>query len=342
MLVDEHAPASQRYKLYGELKAGPDDHKHSKALAVSADGIHWDVSKFAGSSAELDRHGTHNNLVFDPKTQRYAGFGRPSNSPFRIEGVSQSLTADFLGKWEASKACGLEVNETKEAQPDALVVMSEQHAGIWLGYANMLHVTEPTAAISRGTTEVELCWSHDLLHWHYVRHGTPFIKRGPQGSYDCCEIFGAKQQPVIEGDTMKIFYAGGNGPFMGSRAAGFSVATLQRDWWFGYTPTQGATSAKVVTTQVQVGSAGTLLVSADARKGAVTVGVVTSPAVSKLSAAECVPLRGNLTDGVVSWEKTSVEGPPLAGLVGKNVSLEFVLQPGAVLFAFNMPDLPAV
>jgi hypothetical protein len=58
VLVDEHAPAAQRYKLFGELKAGPGDKKHSKALAVSADGIHWDVSHFAGSSAALDRHGT--------------------------------------------------------------------------------------------------------------------------------------------------------------------------------------------------------------------------------------------------------------------------------------------
>jgi hypothetical protein len=218
--------------------------------------------------------------------------------------------------------------------------MTEPYAGIWLGYANMLHVDKPTAATSLGTTEVELCWSADLIHWQYVQHGTPFIKRGPQGSFDCCEIFGAKQQPVIEGDTMRIFYTGGNGPFMGSRAAGFSVATLQRDWWFGYTPLHGAAVAKVITTEVQVGSAGTLLVSADARKGSVTVGVVSSSVTSKLSAVNCVPLRGNLTEGAVAWKVSpSTAEPPLAEFVGKNVSLEFVLQPGTVLFAFDLPDL---
>ena len=65
VLVDEHAPAAQRYKLFGELKAGPGDKKHSKALAMSADGIHWDVRKFAGVSAALDRHGTVSVHIID-------------------------------------------------------------------------------------------------------------------------------------------------------------------------------------------------------------------------------------------------------------------------------------
>jgi len=76
--------------------------------------------------------------------------------------------------------------------------MTEPYAGVWLGFANMLSVTTPTAASSAGTTEVELAYSTDLLHWQYVSPGTPFIPRGTPGSFDCCEIFGAKQQPVRE------------------------------------------------------------------------------------------------------------------------------------------------
>ena len=113
VLVDEHArDPAQRFKLFGELNA-PGGHKHSRALAVSADGLHWDVSNFTGSSAALDRHGTHNNAVFDPVSQRYYGFGRPSNSPFRTEGFARSASSDFLGDWTASVACGLEKHETK-------------------------------------------------------------------------------------------------------------------------------------------------------------------------------------------------------------------------------------
>lgn len=198
VLVDEHAPPSQRYKLFGELDA-PGGHKHSRALAVSSDGIHWNTAHFAGSSTALDRHGTANNLVFDPEGQRFVGFGRPSNSPFRTEGVAVSLTSDYLGKWAPSVPCGLEKGEDKQYQPDALVAMTAKYENVWLGFANMLNVTLPTAATSAGTTELELVWSPDLIHWKYVAHGTPFIPRGPPKSYDCCQIFGVStiQQPSL-------------------------------------------------------------------------------------------------------------------------------------------------
>ena len=70
---------------------------------------------------------------------------------------------------------GLELDEDKAYQPDALVVMSEPYHGIWLGFANMLSVTVPKPETAAGTTEVELAWSPDLKHWKYVAHGTPFI-----------------------------------------------------------------------------------------------------------------------------------------------------------------------
>ena len=128
---------------------------------------------------------------------------------------------------------------------------------------------------------------------------------------------------------MKIFYTGGNGPFMGSRAAGFSLATLQRDWWFGFTPENG-TRAIVQTVPVVVGAGGQLRVSADARHGAVAVGVVGHAA---LSPQNCAPLRGNLTEAAVAWK---ADAAGLAPLVGQNVSLEFWVERGAVLFAFDL------
>jgi hypothetical protein len=136
---------------------------------------------------------------------------------------------------------------------------------------------------------------------------------------------------------MKVFYAGGNGPFMGSRSAGFSLATFQRDWWFGHTPSntsapKGTWAASILTTEVMVGTAAQLRVSADARRGAVAVAVVGYPA---LSAANCDPLRGNLTEGLVTWQGQGGERQ-LGALVGKNVTLQFLLQPGAVLFAFDV------
>ena len=104
----------------------------------------------------------------------------------------------------------------------------------------------------------------------------------------------------------------------------------------------------IITHEVTVGAAGVLLVSTDARYGGVVAGVVGHP---DLSTDRCSILRGNLTDAAVSWPPTSASAssrvapalatastPPgaLAGLVGQNVTLEFKLEYGAVLFAFSI------
>eukprot|EP00729_Bicosta_minor_P008018 gene8018-22214_t len=321
--------------------ANTTDFELNNIVILSNDGSGVLVDEHASNPDErydksLDPHGTHNNLAYNPATQRYYGFGRVSNAPFRIESVAVNKTSDFHGEWMPAVKCGLEKDEDLEYQPDALVVLTEpyENTGIYFGFANMLNVTNKPYA---GTTDVELAWSTDLLDWKYVAHGTPFIPRGPPGSYDCCEIFGAKQQPVIDGDEMKIWYTGGNGPFMGSRAAGLSLATFQRDWWFGITATKTAEHANrtwvtsIVTKEVVVGPAGQLLISADARQGAVAVGVVGHPG---LSTDTCKALRGNLTDAAVSWSSITTlpkmddaaalymgGGGPLAALVGKNVTL---------------------
>lgn len=172
---------------------------------------------------------------------------------------------------------------------------------------------------------MELSWSPDLRNWSYVAHGTPFLPRGPPKSYDCCQVFGAKQQPIIDGNTIKLYYVGGNGPFMGARSAGFSLATLQRDWWFGYAA--AGTTAQITTVPVMVTSS-KMMISADARRGTVHVGVVGS---ATLSVDKCISVEGNVTDGEVVWE----DGADLTPFVGSRVAIQFVVSPGAVIFAFT-------
>jgi hypothetical protein len=213
-----------------------------------------------------------------------------------------------------------------------MLVMSESYHGVWLGLVNMLNVSNPPYA---GTSDVELAYSTDLMNWSYVAHKTPLIPRGAPESYDCCSIFGAKQTPIIDrtSDTMKMYYTGGNGPFMGSRTASFSLATFQRDHWFGYAASEGV-RATIVTTMVMVGSADTLRVSADARRGTVAVGVSGDP---ELSVANCVLLQGQLTERLVVWKVgPKVSTRPLAHLVGQNISLTFSLDDGATVFAFDV------
>ena len=138
---------------------------------------------------------------------------------------------------------------------------------------------------------------------------------------------------------MRLFFSAGNGPFMGSRSGGLGVATLQRDWWFGLTPTKTAAKAgrrwvgELTTVEVVVGTAGQLRVSADARHGRIIVGVVGD---DTLTAEACEPIRGNVTEAVVQWSGVGHGAAPLGRLVGKGISLQFKLEPGAVLFAFDV------
>ena len=97
---------------------------------------------------------------------------------------------------------------------------------------------------------------------------------------------------------------------------------------------------ELTTANVTVGTMGQLLVSADARRGRVTVGIGGDPS---LTPDACVPIEGKVTEVPVRWRhdgnsshSSSLVLAPLARLVGHNVSLVFKLEPGAVLFAFDL------
>lgn len=128
IMVDNHGPAAQRYKLFGQLDPGSQQRAcptggytcNTKAFAASADGIHWPPAAFGGKASLLAAHGTANSLVYDPVTQRYFGFGREFSAThhqphrLRTETVARSVGPEFLGAWEDAVPCGLQKDEDKE------------------------------------------------------------------------------------------------------------------------------------------------------------------------------------------------------------------------------------
>merc|ERR1712216_454995 len=134
---------------------------------------------------------------------------------------------------------------------------------------------------------------------------------GGANDFDSCGVFGAKQDPLRTGsqnETLRLYYAGCNGPFFGSRGCGLGMATLQRDGFAGY---QGGT---VMTAPFRV-SGTTLKVSVDGGATGIQVGVVGDKA---LSVENCEPIKGKMTDHEVTWKGKSL------GAAHKNgaVSLE--------------------
>ena len=156
-------------------------------------------------------------------------------------------------------------------------------------------------------------------------------------------------QPFVKGDEVWIYYVGGDGepspsrapaapltlllpaavapgPFHGYRTNQLMLAKIQRDGFAGYRAAPSAAGAATVLTQNVTVTGATLLVSADARAGSVSAGVVGGGAVS-MSA----PIAGRqVVDAPVRFGG----GADLGGLVGASVRLNFTVSGGAVAFAF--------
>jgi hypothetical protein len=105
------------------------------------------------------------------------------------------------------------------------------------------------------------------------------------------------------------------------------LATIQRDGFAGYRASSSSSSSgAVVLTQNVTVTGATLLISADARAGSVSVGVVSGGAVS-MSA----PIAGKqFVDEPVRFNGAA----NLSGLIGASMRLNITLTGDAVAFAF--------
>ena len=344
-----------RYKLVGNLPG-------YAAFAVSGDGIVW--SHFSGNSSKKAQqpsifiHGTHNNVAWSARRQRWVAFERYSNQPIRQSGAVQSSSARFLpaadgSGWGAKPTIitGLvdssEYNTTED-QLDGLVVLSGETAvypggansseDVYIGLANMMNLTALTS-------DIELVWSSDLISWSFIKKGTPLIRRGLPGSHDADQMWAAKQAPHIMpgGERVRLYYAGTRGELFGKpRMTGLNVATMQRDSWAGYTAAGNATAVTFATQEmvftadaVQITFATVVGHQRALRSQSIVptlrVGVIGEPA---LSINRCRPLTGSGAMKTVSWGDGGAAA--LAKLRGRAVRLELEVQPGMVAYALGM------
>lgn len=168
-----------------------------------------------------------------------------------------------------------------------------------------------------------LGWSADGRRWKWIKPDSSFVPLGNSGAFDSCGVFGAKQDPLrtAENDTMRLYYAGCNGPFFGSRGCALGMATMQRDGWAGY---RGGT---VVTAPVSV-IGNSLRISVQGGTQGVRVGVVGSPT---LTIDACDPIVGQRTDAIVTWA-----GKSDLDMQYGAITLEFSIPSDATLFAYSL------
>jgi len=306
---------SLRYKIStGSNGAG--------AIAVSADGIHWKSTKDLEKETHA-RWDTPKNVVWDPVAKQWIMYLRstPTEQGMRIQSFTHSLTEDFMGDWAPAAPTGL--NTSVDYQPDGLVVWP--YEGIYLGIGNIFNPTTSVAASGAvvGQVNMVLGWSADGRRWKWLKPNDSIVPLGKVGEFDTCGVFGAKQDPLrtVVNDTLRLYYAGCNGPFFGSRGCGLGLATLPRDHWAGY---QGGmvTTAPVGVTQ------DTLTVSVDGGATGIQVGIMFD---GKLTLENCDPIKGKVVDHVVTWG-----GKSSIAMLNGAVSVVFKIPADATAFAFSI------
>jgi hypothetical protein len=309
-------------------------------LAVSSDGLRWNRTKDLFDT--YGRWDTPKNVVWDSVRSQWILYDRSSptvseaeSGTLRVQSFTYSLTSDFMGEWAPTMPTGL--NSSVDFQPDGLLVWP--YEGIFLGLGNVFNPTQEAGRVPIGQVNTVLAWSADGRRWKWVSPNDSLIPLGKADEFDACGVFGAKQEPLRtaslmgDGDDLRLYYVGCNGPFFGSRGCGIGMATIMRDGFAGYT------GGSVTTAPTLVGVNGTLRLTLDGgttRTRGVRVGVVGS---KELSLDRCEPIRGANVDVVVSWRGngTAVAASgALGAFVHGAVQLEFDIPADARVFAYSM------
>lgn len=175
-----------------------------------------------------------------------------------------------------------------------------------------------------GQVNMVLGWSADGRRWKWLVPNKSIIPQGKQGEFDACGVFGAKQDPLrTANDTLRIYYAGCNGPFFGSRGCALGLATLQRDGFAGYR------GGNVITAPVLIEQNVLKVTVAGGNTTGIKIGIVGD---SDFSLDNCDAITGKKTDIIVSWNgKTD-----LSHLRHGAFALEFQVPTDATAFAFSV------
>ena len=313
---DPHDPdPARRYKMIYDLG-------HGKMRArFSPDGLRWSEPAVPDGLTD-DPGDTHNNAFWDERLGKYVLFSRPVAGGQRT--VARFESRDFL-HWENGQMV-LRSNADEGKARQAYCMPSFPYANVYLGYLMMIN------AGSDQTVDCELAWSPDSVAWHRVNPGTPFLPRGPKGSYDSSCIYAPAGPPIAQDGNILIVYGGSDAVHKGwKRHCLPALARLRLDGFAGYEPAQAGSSATIVTQPLRA-TGEPLRVSADAQGGSLRVAVLDA---GDFGAAPSIPMARDATDAAVEWT-----GRDFSALKGKMVRLKFELR-GAKLYAFSGLELPA-
>lgn len=305
---DAHDPdASRRFKMVYDVGLG------KPRVRFSPDGVTWSEPREPKGFVAYQGD-THNNAFWDERSGKYVWFTKAYLGE-RL--VTRLESTDFVNWKSSGIVLRSALAEGRAHQTYCLPVFP--YANGYLGFVMMYHV-----GVDR-SVDCELAWSPDTVNWTRILPGTPFIPRGPKGSYDGACIY-APSGPAIEQDgRLLIFYGGDFFPHQGwKRHCLPCLARVRVDGFAGYEPQATGGEATLITQPLHV--TGPIQVSADVR-GSLRVSVLEDARFTD------AVITGDVTNGEVKWP-----GADVAALKGKMVRLKFTLR-DAKLYAFRGLEL---
>ena len=300
--------------------------------AYSLDALHWTEDALSRCPTASDEC----TFAWDPLRQKYMGFPKVFAT---VNGVSRRSTGVWatsnFDDWPSGTNLILAPDSWDDRWVSAGSGQNTQFYGMcgfayesmYIGFLWVFRVTGQISGADDGPIFIEIVTSHDGTHWRRQEGDRPpILPVGPSGAWDDGMVFTAIQ-PLVEGDTLRLYYGGFNGTHAEESAwhAGIGMATLRKD---GFASLDASATPGTITTKRINGASGQLQVNCSvAAGGSLKVEVLNASGavVPGYSAADCDVIQGDHVDQVVTWGAQT--GLPAAV---NPIRLRFVMQNASV------------
>lgn len=312
---DPIAEPNERYKM---VYLAADRKVHG---AVSPDGLHWTQWPYPILNVSSD---TQTVCFYDESRKKYVIFCRLWSHGWRVTGRSES-DSFFLFPLPT------EVLRCDEQDPPATDMYNS--AAVKYPYASNSYFILTSLFDRRSDTlQVYLATSRDGVNWVRPQR-IPFITRGPEGSFDS-ECVYANVGHIRKGNEIWIYYTGfdlGHGkrlPQIRMKQGQISRAVLRLDGYVSV-DAQGE-GGGTLTTLPLVFSGGRLELNV---KGDIRVALLDESGrpIPGFRIEDCDEVNGDFVNKTITWNGLS----NLAGLAGRKVRLQFKMEQGSKLYAFQ-------
>jgi len=298
--------------------------------AYSPDGIHW--TDTAKNPVFPDHPGDVGCFVWDPRAKRYTGYPKTFADVrgFRRRSTGYTATTSFE-KWPPNRLIMVpdEYDDRWVEKPgqhtDFYGLSGFAYESMYIGFLWIFRITDGK---NDGPIFVELVTSHDGVDWRRQEEPRPpILPLAPDGAWDDGMLF-TPNHPLVEGDTIRLYYGGFDVThgFRGSAAVG--LATLRKD---GFASLDAGQNTGTVTTRKTTSSRSQLRVNYRTADGWVKVELLdeTGNTIPGYTSRDCNPLTGDNTNQTVSWKDTKTLPAQT-----KPIQIRFILK-NASLYAFN-------